>query len=197
MTVKGEIIYKAKERIAKYGVEAFVKMLGEKAIKKRGGRPRLLKYYTEKYPTAPIRLEPEAPHISRTMKSYWKDVKALSDARDIGIKKSRKILKSLKTDKNVQVRLIEQGEAWQLIMLGEYKNNETKEKAIEEGNSYLHYDDDFNDCYEEALEECIKSALNKLSGAMFGDGYADIEESDWVLVKVLKETWLRYYGREV
>jgi hypothetical protein len=69
MTVKGEAIYKASERIKKYGVKAFVKMLGETAIKKRGGRARLLKYYTEKYPSAPLTLEPKAPYISRTMKS--------------------------------------------------------------------------------------------------------------------------------
>ena len=196
MTVKGEAIYKAAERIQKYGVEAFVKMLGEKAIKARGGRARLLKYYAEKYPSALLKITPKAPYISRSQLSYWKDVKKLSEAKGLSIKKTRTLLKRLKTAKNVQVRVIKSGEGWQLVMLGIYKNIETKEEAKEEGHSNLHYGEDINIFYEEALNECIREALNTLGGAMFGDGYADIEDSNWFLLKILKETWIRYYGRE-
>ena len=90
MKAIGEAIYKASARIEKYGVEAYVKMLGKTAIKKRGGKAKLLKYYTEKYPEAPLTLEPKAPYISRSQKSYWQDVKSLAKARDISIKKVRK-----------------------------------------------------------------------------------------------------------
>ena len=188
MSVKGEAIYKASERIKKYGVEAFVKMLGKKAIKARGGRARLLKYYTAKYPSAPLRIEPKAPYIMRSMRSYWKDVKSISEARDINIKSSRKLLKGLKTAKNVQVRVIKQGEGWQLVMLGLYENKDKenihyKMKEEATGHSYVHYDEDFNDCYDEASGECIREAQAKLGG------------SGWKLIEVLKETWIRYYGR--
>lgn len=190
--VKGEAIYRAAERIQKYGVEAFVKMLGKTAIKKRGGRARLLKYYTEKYPTAPLRIEPTAPYISRTQKSYWKDVKSLAKARDMSIKNTRALLKKLRTAKNVQVRVIRSGEGWQLEMLGLYehqvKDNEVLPKPYEkeqiEGFSYMHYTETHYECYNEALGECINEAQAKLGG------------SGWILVKILKETWLRYYGRE-
>lgn len=190
MAVKGESIYKASERIKKYGVEAFVKMLGKKAIKARGGRSRLIKYYTKKYPEAPITLEPKAPYISRTQRSYWKDVKALSKARDMPIKQARKLLKRLKTAKNVQVRVIKEGEGWQLIMIGIYENTDKesiyyKQQEEATGHSYVHYEEDFNECYEEAFNECIREAQATLGG------------SGWVLIKVLKENWIRYFGREV
>lgn len=186
---KGEAVYKAAERIKTYGVEAFVKMLGEKAIKARGGRARLLKYYTEKYPEAPLTLKPKAPYISRSQRSYWKDVKALSKARDMPIKATRKLLKKLKTAKNVQVRIIKSGAGWQLIMLGLYEQTDKDNayyKLREEstGHSYMHYEEDFNDCYEEAFNECIRESQASLGG------------SGWILVKVLKETWIRYYGRD-
>jgi hypothetical protein len=38
--------------------------------------------------------------------------------------------------------------------------------------------------YDECLGECIREAQAVLGG------------SGWELVKVLKETWIRYYGRE-
>jgi len=190
--VKGEAIYKASERIKKYGVEAFVKMLGKVAIKKRGGKARLLKYYTAKYPVAPLRIEAKAPYISRTMRSYWKDVKLLAKARDITPGKSRGILKRLKTAKNVQVRVIKQGTGWQLIMVGLYEHKEKDNEPLNEpydreeqiGYSYMCYEDNFNDCYDDALDECIRDAQARLGG------------SGWFLVKVIKETWVRYYGRE-
>ena len=191
--VKGEVIYKASERIKKYGVEAFVKMLGKKAIKARGGRARLLKYYTAKYPMAPIRIEPKAPYISGSQRSYWKDVKALSKARDMPIKDTRKLLKNLKTAKNVQVRVIKQGEGWQLVMVGIYEHQERDGEKLEapfeqeeaEGHSYVHYTDEYHEEEEEAFNECIREAQAKLGG------------SGWILVKVLKETWIRYFGREL
>jgi hypothetical protein len=34
-----------------------------------------------------------------------------------------------------------------------------------------------------------------LGGSKFEDGYADIEDSDWFLIKILKERWNRFYGR--
>ncbi|GAH25003.1 unnamed protein product [marine sediment metagenome] len=185
MTVKGEAIYKASERIKKYGVEAFVKMLGKTAIKKRGGKAKLLKYYAEKYPSAPLRIEPAAPYISRSQKSYWRDVKSLAESRDINIKSSRKLLKKLKTDRNVQVRVIKHGEGWQLVMLGLYENTDKEsmyhkqqEEAV--GHSYVHEQQDYDEC----LRECIREAQATLGG------------SGWQLIKILKETWIRYYGRE-
>ena len=189
MTVKGEAIYKAAERIKKYGVEAFVKMLGKKAIKARGGKARLLKYYTEKYPAAPLRLAPKAPYISRSQRSYWKDVKALSEARDMPIKETRKLLKGLKTGRNVQVRVIKSGDGFQLIMNGIYENIDKdsiyfKQQEEQEGHSYIHYEEDFRECYNEAKEECVREAQAMLGG------------SGWLLVKILKETWIKYYGRE-
>lgn len=196
MTVKGEAVYKAAERIKKYGVEAFVKMLGEKATKARGGKARLLKYYTEKYPAAPLRITAKAPYISKHMRAYWDDVKAIGEGHEISISEARKLLKKEKQgDKNVRVKvmLIKKGKSWQLVVKGEYKNDKTGEIAIEEGSSYLKPS---KESYEEAFDECIQSALNKLGGAMFGDGYADMEESDWTLIKVIKETWIRFYGRE-
>lgn len=198
--VMGEAVYKASERIKKYGVEAFVKMLGKKAIKARGGRARLLKYYTAKYPSAPLKIEPTAPYISRTQRSYWRDVKRLSEARDMPIKSARKLLKKLKTAKNVQIRVIERGEGWQLIMEGLYIRTKEDfkslsppyEEAEETGHSYLHENQDYDEC----RTECIEEALNSLGGSTFGDSYANAESSDWELKKVLKETWIRYYGRE-
>jgi hypothetical protein len=186
---QGEAVYKAAARIKKYGVEAFVKMLGKKAIKARGGPARLLKYYTAKYPEAPLRIEPKAPYISQTQRSYWRDVKALSKERNISIKQTRTLLKRLRTDKNVQVRVIKSGEGWQLVMLGIYENTDKddiyfkqREEAL--GHSFVHRTETQYECYDDALEECIKEAQAKLGG------------SGWLLVKILKETWLRYYGRE-
>lgn len=195
--IVGEAIYKAAARIERYGVEAFVKMLGEKAIKARGGKPRLLKYYAEKYPGAPLRLEPKAPIISRSMRSYWKDVKALAKARDIGIKASRKILKGLKADSKVQVRVIKEGHGWQFILFGKYEHWDKEEMENEErdsekkheikdqmGWSYVHYTDEYYEEEEEAFEEAKRDAQYTLGG------------SGWQLIKVLKETWIRFYGRE-
>jgi hypothetical protein len=194
---QGEAVYKAAARIQKYGVNAFINMLGEKAIKARGGRARLLKYYTEKYPEAPLTLEPKAPSISEHMKSYWEDVKLVAEGHGITDKEARDILKREKRgmrNARVKVMITKSGKSWQLVMEGEYKNHQTGETAIEEGSSFLKPNP--TEQYEDAFNECIQSALNKLGGAMFGDGYADIEDSDWFLIKVLKETWIRFYGRE-
>lgn len=191
MVVRGEKIYKAAERIQTYGVKAFVKMLGPTAIKKRGGYKRLIEYYTTKYPAAPFEIAPKAPYISQSQKSYWRDVKALSKERNIPIRQSRKILKKLKTAKNVQVRVIKKGGGWQLIMVGLYEHREKDDLTLTPpyeqkeavGHSYIHYDEDYNDCYDEASNECIRDAQAQLGG------------SGWILIEVLKETWIRYYGR--
>ena len=96
---------KAAERILKYGIKAYLKMRG---LRKTAAR---ILFYQRKYPTAPLALEPKAPYISRSMKSYWYDVKKLAEARDMSIRSTRKLLKKLKTDKNVQVRVIKSANA--------------------------------------------------------------------------------------
>ena len=188
------------ERLLKYGAAAYAKMRGfrgKKALKEIARLKKLI-------PTAPLEIEAKAPYISRSMRSYWKDVKSLVDARGIDIKSSRKLLKGLKTSKNVQVRVIKKGEGWQLVMLGLYENLEKpylyeeedrlgiphppvetkyigKTQQEMEGHSYVHEEQD----YDEALGECIREAQAMLGG------------SGWQLIKVLKETWIRYFGREV
>jgi len=190
--VQGEEVYKGKPRVFKYGMKAYAKMrgfTGKRALKEVERLKKL-------YPTAPVSLEPKAPHRSRTMRSYWEDVKLIVKGHETSIKEARKILKREKEgDRRVRVKVmvIKKGKSWQLMVKGAYKNKETSETAIEEGASYLKKS---RDEYEEAFEECIKDALNRLGSAIFGDGYADIEDSDWELTKVLKKTWIRYYGKE-
>jgi hypothetical protein len=92
----------------------------------------------------------------------------------------------------VRVQITKTGKGWQLYILGEFKNTETGETTTAEGFSRSY---DNRDNYEEALNECIKSALNSLGGSKFEDSYADIEDSDWFLVKILKKRWNRFYGR--
>ena len=174
---------KAAERILKYGIKAYLKMRG---LRKTASR---ILFYQRKYPTAKLELPSLAPHISRSQRSYWKDVKALSEERDIPIKETRKLLKGLKTDRNVQVRVIKSGEGWQLIMLGLYENADKddiyfKQREESLGHSFVHRTETNYECYDDALEECIKEAQAKLGG------------SGWQLIKILKETWIRYYGRE-
>lgn len=188
---------KAEERLRRYGKKAYAKMRGfrgKKALKE----VERLKTYKE----VPLEIKPKAPYISRSQRSYWRDVKSLSKERKIGIKESRRILKKEKTGRNVQVRVIKSGNGWQLVMKGLYirtkKDGESLKPPYEEveqtGYSTVFEEQD----YEEAFEECQKEALNNLGGAMFGDGYGNIiEDSDWKLKKVLKETWVRYFGREV
>jgi hypothetical protein len=74
-------------------------------------------------------------------------------------------------------------------MLGLYENTDKddiyfkqREEAL--GHSYIHYEEDVSERYDEALGECIREAQAKLGG------------SGWQLIKILKETWIRYYGRE-
>jgi transcriptional regulator len=177
---------KLEERVMRYGAEAYAKMRGIKgkiSIKKEVERLKNL------FPKIFIKDKKLAPYISRSQRSYWKDVKALAKARDMPIKKTRKLLKRLKTAKNVQVRIIKSGEGFQLIMLGLYENVDKedisfKQREESEGHSYIHYEEDFHESYDEALAECIAESQAKLGG------------SGWELVKILKETWIRYYGRE-
>lgn len=180
---------KAKERIARYGLEAYAKMRG---LRGKSAAKMVESYKSKTYLPIARHIEPKAPYISRSQRSYWKDVKKLAGARDINVKSSRKLLKGLRTAKNVQVRVIKQGGGFQLIMDGLYEHREKDGEVLEapytreeeRGHSYMHYVETHYDCYEEALEECIADAIIRLGG------------TGWILIKVLKETWIRYYGRE-
>lgn len=180
---------KLKERLLRYGAVSYAKMRGFRGKRALKEIERLKKLI----PTAPIEIEPKAPYISRTQKSYWRDVKAVSKAQDIPIKQSRKLLKGLKTDKNVQVRVIKSGDGWQFILYGKYehwdkeeyergeKDREKKHEIKDQyGGSYFHKEQD----YEEMFGEAEREAKSVLGG------------TGWMLIKVLKEIWIRYYGRE-
>ena len=188
--VKGEAIYKTSERVAKYGMEAYAKMRGFSGKRALKEVERLKKLY----PTSPVSLEPKASYISRSQRSYWKDVKALAKERKIGIKESRTLLKKEKTGRNVQVRVIKSGNGWQFILFGKFehwskeefergeKNLETKHEIKKAyGGSYFHEEQD----YEEMFGEAEREAKSVLGG------------TGWMLIKVLKETWIRFYGREI
>ena len=177
--VKGEAIYKTSERIVKYGIKAYIKQLNP-VVKAHRTYKEWVKYYSTKYPKASLEIVPSHPEISRTQKSYWRDVKALSKARGLRDKDSRGILKKLKTKSNIQVRVIKEGGGWQLIMLGLYelKTPEKTEQEEAEGHSYLHETQNYVDC----KDECIREAQAILGG------------SGWLLKKVLKETWILYFG---
>lgn len=152
-----------------------------------------VKRLKELYPAARVTLEPKAPYISRTQRSYWKDVKSLAKARDMPIKEARKLLKSLKTGRDVRVTVIKEGNGWQFILYGRYehwdkeefeegKKDPEKKHEIREayGGSYFHEEQDYEEMYGEAEREA--------KGVLGGTG--------WMLIKVLKETWIRFYGRE-
>ena len=193
--VKGEAIYKTSERIKKYGIEAYIKQLN-KTVKARRTGKEWIKYYQKKYPDASLTITPTRPDISRTQRSYWQDVKILSEARDITPREGRSLLKKLKTAKNVQVRVIKEGSGWQFILNGKYEywdkeelasgRDKDKKHEIKEqiGYSYTHYDTDYEDCYGEAFDEAKKDAKFVLGG------------TGWILIKVLKETWIRFIGKK-
>jgi len=194
--VKGEAIYKTAERIKKYGIEAYIKQLN-KTVKAHRTIKQWTEYYQQKYPEAPLTLEPKRPDVSRTQKSYWQDVKSLAKARNIKPKEARGILKKLKTAKNVQVRVIKEGSGWQFILYGTYEHwdeeelkegkkdkDKTHEIIDQIGYSYVHYDEDYIDCYNEAFGEAEREAKAVLGG------------TGWLLIKVLKETWIRFIGRK-
>ena len=186
--VKGEAIYKTSERIVKYGIKAYIKQLNP-AVKAHRTYKEWVKYYTTKYPKALLEIVPSRPEISRTQKSYWRDVKALSKARGLRDKDSRGILKKLKTKSNIQVRVIKEGGGWQLILLGLYERHEKEGEKLkppyetkeQEGWSYLHNRREQTDV-EEMEEEAQAEAIIVLGG------------TGWVLVKVIKRTWIRYIG---
>lgn len=187
---------RAKERIERYGIEAFLKSLGKEVVKKRGGHKALLKFYTEKYIGVPVKLEPTTKgRVSRQMKSYWKDVKLIVTGRGKGIVETRKLMKREGAGKDVTLRVIKAGEGWQLTMLGLYHNEKSDymgtletgfigtsfEPDLEaEGFSYVHKEKEYDEC----LNECIRMAQGFLGG------------SNWKLVKVISYQWNRYYGRE-
>ena len=193
--VKGEAIYRTAERIKKYGIEAYIKQLNKTVKAHRTGK-EWIKYYQKKYPDAPLTISPTRPDIARTQRSYWGDVKSLSKARDITPREARTILKKLKTAKNVQVRVIKEGKGWQFILYGKYEHWDKEElitgrdkyKAHEIKNqigySYVHYDTDYETCYIEAFEEAKRDAQFVCGG------------SGWILIEVLKETWVRFIGRK-
>ena len=195
MSVKGEAIYKTSERIKKYGIEAYIKQLNKTVKAHRTGK-EWIKYYQKKYPDAPLTIAPTRPDISRAQRSYWKDVKTLSEARDITPREGRSILKKLKNAKNVQVRVIKEGSGWQFILFARYEHRNKEEIETETrqdykheekeqiGYSYTHYDEDFKDCEEEAFEEAKRDAQFVCGG------------SGWTLIKVLKETWIRFIGKK-
>jgi len=87
--VQGEEVYKGKPRVFKYGMKAYAKMrgfTGKRALKEVARLKKL-------YPTAPVSLEPKAPHISRSMRNYWEDVKLVAKGHVTSMKEARKILK--------------------------------------------------------------------------------------------------------
>ena len=178
---------KAEERLRRYGKKAYAKMRGLKGKKAIKEIERL-----SKHKEVPLEIPSKAPYISRAQRSYWKDVKMLSKERKINIKESRRLLKKEKTARNVQVRVIKRGKGWQLTMNAIYEHMEEDGKRLPKpfereeqgGNSYVHYEESFFECYEEAFQECVADAIVSLGG------------SGWVLIKILKETWTRYYGRE-
>lgn len=172
---------RAKERIEKYGIEAFLKSLGKEAVKKRGGYRALLKFYTGKYVRAPLKVEPPTKgRVSRQMKAYWKDVKLIMEGRKKGVTETRKVMKKEGKGKDVTLRVIKEGEGWQLTILGKFKDEKTGSEENAEGFSYVHAKKNYDEC----LNECIRMAQGFLGG------------SNWKLVKVLKYHWNRYYGRE-
>lgn len=167
---------KAKERIMRYGVAAYLKMRGLKKT------PSLFKYYTEKYIGAPLEIKPPSEgRISRHMKSYWRDVKDVVKGRKWGIKKTRKVMKREAKGKDVSLRITRSGEGWQLVILGEFKEEKTDEIKEAEGWSYTHAKQDYAQC----LDECIRAAQHYTLGG-----------SNWKLVRVLKSQWNRFYGRQ-
>lgn len=191
---------KAKERIERYGISAYLKMRGLKFT------PSHIKFYIEKYEKALIKVEPPSKgRISRRMLSYWKDVKLIMKGRKWGVTETRKVMKKEGAGKDVTLRVIKKGEGWQLLLWGDYENPKVKKELIEyawkhkinvdeylkkekslwraenvESYSYVHSEKDYNEC----LNECIRMAQGFLGG------------SNWELIKVLKYHWNRYYGRE-
>ena len=172
---------RAKERIVKYGVKAFLKSLGKEAIKKRGGYRRLLKFYTGKYVQAPLEVEPPTKgRISGQMRAYWKDVKRIVEGRKLGIVKARKLMKKEGVGKDVKLRVIKTGEGWQLTLKAAFRDEKTGAEEDAEGFSRLHKERNYDECFD----ECVRFCQAFLGG------------SNWNLIGVYSYKWNRYFGRE-
>jgi len=104
---------KAQERIVKYGVQAYIKMRGLRQT------PALVKFYTEKYPSAPVKLPATHQRISRHQKAYWSKIKQIAEGHEIGIKEARKIFK--RERKEGRIKLVKQGRGYQLCVYGIYR----------------------------------------------------------------------------
>lgn len=167
---------KALERITRYGIKAYLRMRGLKAS------PTNIKFYTDKYVEAPVYIPPPSEGaVSRWMKSYWRDVKGIMAGRKLGTVKARKLMKKEGAGKKVFLRVIKAGKAWQLCIVGRFKDEreEQPDKTIEAFGK-THPEKDF----DKGLEEAISYAQYLLGG------------SNWVLVELISYTWNRWFGRE-
>lgn len=177
---------KAKERIERYGIAAYIKMRGIKPS------PQWKYFYKAKYPEAPVELDITHPEISKRQKRYWQKVKALSKGRDMSIKEARTFFKGER--KEGRIRLIKQGEGYQLYMNGLYENEKTGEIDLESGKVKVGTRDRAEaegwskvrkqKMLEASFNECVRYAQATLGG------------SNWKIVKVLKKEWYRFIGRE-
>ena len=175
---------KAKERIERYGIAAYIKMRGLKPS------PQWKYFYKAKYPEAPAELDITHPEISKRQKRYWQKVKALSKGRDMSIKEARTFFKAER--KEGSIKLIKQGEGYQLYMNGLYEDEKsgeidlesgkvkvgTRDRAEAEGYSKVRIEKE----YEVSFRECVKWSQYILGG------------SNWILIKVIKQEWYRYLG---
>jgi hypothetical protein len=188
---------RTKERIEKYGIRAYIKMLGAKKVKERGGETALISFYKKKYPKAKLGKVIKPSRQSISMKNYWYKIKQIAAGHKIPIKKARKIFK--KERKEGEIRLVKKGRGYQLYLKGIYEyiekvkpkerrkeRRKIKHKKIKkirktvESYSKLHKTKTYNRC----LNEAINDARLILGG------------SNWNLVKILKIKWIRFYGRE-
>jgi hypothetical protein len=174
---------KAKERIEKYGIEAYIKMLGKETVKKRGGKAALIKFYKKKYPKAPIKVVTKTgKKISKSMRKYWNIVKKIAEGHKISIEEARKIYKE--QSKKGKIRLVKKGRGYQLYLKGEYEYKGEKktefQKKLQICESYSHFHK--KKSYNKMLTECVHAAQGILGGY------------NWELVRIIKTKWIRFYG---
>ena len=170
---------KAKERIERYGIERYINMLGKETVRKRGGAKILFEYYSKKYPKTPFIIPEPISRISKAQKDYWKKIKQIAKDHGISIKQARGIFK--RERRKGKIKLIKQGEGYQLYILGIFKDEKIKQISLPtEGFSYVRPKKD----YKKSFEECIRFAQAILGG------------SNWKLIKILKKEWIRFYGRK-
>jgi len=175
---------KAKERILKYGIEAYIKMRGLKPSSS------LYSFYKEKYPTAPVAIPATHPETSARQKRYWQKVKKIAEGHGISVKQARKVFKGER--KEGRIKLVKGGSGYQLYMRGIYEDDKSgeidvttgkvikKDRTEADGYSYVRATKD----YDLALKECIRYAQATLGG------------SNWLLIKILHKEWYRFYGYE-